>query len=83
MNDLVAQTALRIAALRGRFITHERYSPLQGRFRLLIEKRLADITVGRTSEAHGIALSGASGTGKSAATAQLLSQTRAYLAGSS
>lgn len=83
MNDHVAQTALRIADLRGRFITHERYAPLQDRFRLLIEKRLADITAGRTSEAHGIALSGASGTGKSAATAHLLSKMQAYLAGSS
>ena len=83
MNDLVAKTALRITALRGRFITHERYAPLHDRFRLLIEKRLADIGAGRTCEAHGIALSGASGTGKSAATAQLLSQIRAYLAGSS
>lgn len=83
MSDLIIQTAQEIADLRERFIRHERYEPLRARFQLLIEKRLADIAAGRTTDAHGIALSGASGTGKSCAMAQLLNTARDYLSASS
>lgn len=83
MSDLIHTTAQRIANLRGHFIRHERFEPLQARFRLLVEKRLADIAAGRSADAHGIALSGASGTGKSCAVAQLLATAHAELARSS
>ena len=79
MSDLIIKTAQRIADLRGHFIRHERFDPLQARLQLLIEKRFADIAAGRTADAHGIALSGASGTGKSCAMAQLLSSARQRL----
>ncbi|MBJ2153963.1 TniB family NTP-binding protein [Paracoccus sp. IB05] len=83
MNDIIRSTALKIATLRGHYVRHERFDPLQARFRLLIEKRLADIAGGRNAEAHGIALSGASGTGKSCAIAQLIARSRQDLAQSS
>lgn len=65
MSDLTRTTAKKIADLRARFILDERFEPLQARFRILLEKRLADIAAGRSADAHGIALAGASGTGKS------------------
>lgn len=80
MSDLTRTTAKKIADLRARFILHERFEPLQARFRILLEKRLADIAAGRSADAHGIALSGASGTGKSCAMAQLISRARIELA---
>ncbi|SEC39466.1 TniB family NTP-binding protein [Rhodobacter sp. 24-YEA-8] len=83
MNDIIRSTAWQIAKLRGHYIQHERYDPLKVRFKLLIEKRLADIASGRKTEVHGIALSGASGTGKSSAVAQLIASSREDLAQSS
>lgn len=83
MSDLTQATAQKVADLRARFILHERFEPLQARFRLLLEKRLADIAAGRSADAHGIALSGASGTGKSCAVAQLIARAKAELARSS
>lgn len=83
MSDLTQATAQTVADLRARFILHERFEPLQARFRLLLEKRLADIAAGRSADAHGIALSGASGTGKSCAVAQLIARAKAELAHSS
>lgn len=80
MSDLTRITAKKIADLRARFILHERFEPLQARFRILLEKRLADIAAGRSADAHGIALSEASGTGKSCAMAQLISRARTELA---
>ncbi len=79
MSDLIHTTTQRIADLRGHFIRHERFEPLQARFRPLVEKRFADIAAGRSTDAHGIALSGASGTGKSCAVAQLLATARSAM----
>jgi len=56
MSDLVT-TAERIARLQGHFFRHERFSPLEQRMTLLIEKRLADIRAGRVREAHGLLVS--------------------------
>lgn len=58
--------------LRDHFIHHERFEPLEARFAMLLAKRLSDLDAGRSSEAHGLALSGPSGTGKSAAMNHLL-----------
>jgi hypothetical protein len=71
MNDL-STTAERIAKLQGHFFRHERFAPLEQRLTFLMEKRIADIRSGRVREAHGIALLGASGTGKSWAIEQLI-----------
>lgn len=78
-NDIIHRTAEKIAALRDHFVQHERFDPLEARFAMLIAKRLSDLTPGRFSEAHGLALSGASGTGKSAAMAFLLDRARQRL----
>lgn len=83
MSDLPSTTASKVADLRARFILHERFEPLQARFRMLLEKRLADIDAGRSVDAHGIALSGASGTGKSCAMVQLIARARVELERSS
>lgn len=83
MSDIPSTIASKIADLRARFILHERFEPLQARVRMLLEKRLADIAAGRSADAHGIALSGASGTGKSCAMAQLIARARVELAHSS
>lgn len=69
-----AKIAERIAELQGYFFRHERFLPLEQRLTLLIEKRLVDIRSARAREAHGIALLGASGTGKSCAIAQLITK---------
>lgn len=75
-NDIISETAEKIAALRVHFIHHERFEPLEARFAMLIAKRLSDLEADRSSEAHGLALSGASGTGKSAAMHHLLACAR-------
>ncbi|MCF6433859.1 ATP-binding protein, partial [Leisingera sp. MMG026] len=71
-NERLIETANRMSALEKHFVRHERFTPLEARFSFHIQKRLADITAKQTGEAHGIALSGASGTGKSAAVAHLI-----------
>lgn len=80
-SDRIKETAQRIARLRGHFVHHDRFGPLEDSFSLLIEKRLADCQAGRTSEARGLALSGPSGTGKTSATVQLMSRSRKWLDG--
>ena len=80
-NKRIKQTAQHIAALRDHFVQHERFDPLENRFTLLAEKRMADIATGRAREAHGLALSGASGAGKSAAIMHLLQRARQRLDG--
>lgn len=71
-NKIILETAEKVAALRGHFIFHERFEPLEARFAMLIAKRMSDLDAGRSTEAHGLCLSGASGTGKSAAMNHLL-----------
>lgn len=83
MSNLRQHTAHTVSELRARFVRHERFDPLQSRFRMLLEKRLADISAGRSADAHGIALSGASGTGKSCAMVQLIAAAQNELAASS
>ncbi|MDF2143281.1 TniB family NTP-binding protein [Paenirhodobacter sp. CAU 1674] len=78
-NDRMQDTARCVTELRDLFIRHERFAPLEHRFTLLSAKRLADIETGRTSEARGIALSGASGAGKSAAIEHLITRARKRL----
>lgn len=39
-SDRIKDTARRIALLRGHFIHHDRFEPLEARLSLLIEKRL-------------------------------------------
>ncbi|UWR99685.1 TniB family NTP-binding protein [Phaeobacter inhibens] len=68
----ITQAAQRIAVLKGRFIHHERYTPLAASFEMLVEMRLADLSAGMVNEAHGLALAGPSGAGKSAAIEFLL-----------
>ena len=78
-NDIIRQTAEKISALRDHFVQHERFDPLEARFAMLIAKRLSDLETGRFTEAHGLALSGASGTGKSVAMNHLLDKARQRL----
>lgn len=78
-SERIKDTARRIALLRGHFIHHDRFEPLEARFSLLIEKRLADCEAGRISEAHGLALSGPSGAGKTSAMVQLIVRSRKWL----
>lgn len=72
MSNATSNTAQTISSLRAKFIINERYDALQKRFSLLVEKRRADIESGRRCDARGIALSGASGTGKSCAVSHLI-----------
>lgn len=78
-SDRIKYTARKIALLRGHFIHHDRFEPLEARFSLLIEKRLADCEARQTSEAHGLALSGPSGAGKTSAMVQLMVRSRKWL----
>lgn len=79
-NDLITQAAQRVAELKAYFVDHERFVPLAEGFSILAEKRLVDIQTDRISEAQGLALSGHSGAGKSAAITHLLAQERQRLA---
>lgn len=74
MTTEIANTTSRIAALQDYFVSHDRFVPLEERLSLLMERRLADLSADRVTEARGIALSGASGTGKSRAMTQLISR---------
>ncbi|MFS4581103.1 ATP-binding protein [Phaeobacter sp. C3_T13_0] len=78
-NDRIKHTAKRVAALRNHFINHERFEPLEAQLTLLLEKRLADIEIGQTNEAHGMALSGPSGAGKTTAMSFLAQRTQERL----
>lgn len=78
-NERIADAARKISVLADHFVQHERFEPLAARFAMLAEKRLADLRVSRAREAHGMALSGASGAGKSAAVTQLLRRARESL----
>lgn len=78
-NKNIPQIAQKVAHLRDHFVHHERFEPLEARFAMLLAKRLSDIDAGRSSEAHGLALSGASGTGKSAAMNHLLGKVQSQL----
>lgn len=75
----IPEIAQKVAQLRDHFVHHERFEPLEARFAMLLAKRLSDINAGRSSEAHGLALSGASGTGKSAAMVHLLGKVPRHL----
>ncbi|WP_282093566.1 ATP-binding protein [Epibacterium ulvae] len=78
-NDRIKHTAKRVSTLRNHFINHERFEPLEAQFTLLLEKRLADIDAGKTKEAHGMALSGPSGAGKTTAMSFLAQRTQERL----
>ncbi|SCZ72801.1 AAA domain-containing protein [Epibacterium ulvae] len=78
-NDRIKHTAKRVSTLRNHFINHERFEPLEAQFTLLLEKRLADIEAGQINEAHGMALSGPSGAGKTTAMTFLAQQTQERL----
>lgn len=71
-NDNIRKAAEKVVALRDHFVHHERFLPLEASFAMLFAKRLSDLDADRTSEAHGLALSGPSGTGKSAAMVHLI-----------
>lgn len=63
-----------IAVLRSHFIVHERFTKLEQQFQLLFYKRRADLKLGKISEARGIAVIGASGTGKTTAVDRLIAK---------
>lgn len=72
----VFETAAKMTELKKLFVQHERFDPLYDQFQLLMQKRLADIKACEVNEAHGIALSGGSGAGKSRAIDKLVSRAR-------
>ena len=74
------QIAEDLAELENHFVHHERFAPLEQRFRFLIQKRLADIGSGRNREARGLTLTGEAGAGKSTAVEHLLAKTRSWIA---
>ena len=60
-----------LASLRSRFFTHRNYHELQSAFTRLIKRRRADLELGGQKEAHGIAVIGDSGSGKTTAVRRL------------
>ncbi|MBY5971424.1 ATP-binding protein [Ferrimonas balearica] len=69
-----------LSELENHFVHHERFAPLEQRFRFLIQKRLADIGSGRSREARGLTLTGESGAGKTTAIKHLLTKTESWIA---
>ncbi|WP_175392872.1 ATP-binding protein [Leisingera sp. JC1] len=63
---------IRLARLRARFITHQPYRNLQEQFDRLLRRRRAVLSLGTYTEAKGIALVGASGSGKTTAVNRLI-----------
>lgn len=61
-----------ISELRAQFVVHEGYERLRHEFDILLHRRRADLAAGRSAEARGIVLVGASGSGKSTAIQRLL-----------
>ncbi|GHF01417.1 hypothetical protein GCM10016455_22950 [Aliiroseovarius zhejiangensis] len=64
----------KIMALQRRFVTHARYRELEAKFDALLYHRRAGIELGQHHEAHGIAVIGRSGSGKSTAIRRLFSR---------
>ncbi|MCX8281517.1 TniB family NTP-binding protein [Phyllobacterium sp. 0TCS1.6C] len=75
MSDLSSLVAQRIVILKQVFAAHPAYERLQAEFQLLLDRRRAEISAGVVMEARGIAVIGASGSGKTSAVARLFSHT--------
>ncbi|ETX11999.1 hypothetical protein OCH239_18690 [Roseivivax halodurans JCM 10272] len=73
------QIATAVAELDNHFVHHERFAPLEQRFRFLIQKRFADLAAGRNREAHGLTLTGEAGAGKTTAVRHLLARTQSWI----
>jgi GTPase SAR1 family protein len=69
---LLQSVGEQIADLQAHFLRHERFRQLDEVFRLLKHRRQADIRAGRSRELRGIAVIGASGSGKTTAVDRLL-----------
>ncbi len=68
------ETDLLLARMRSRFIAYPAYTDLQVKFDSLLSKRRTEIELGLRGEAQGIAVIGASGSGKSTIVERLLSR---------
>lgn len=75
MTDLNSSVAQKIVSLKGVFAQHHAFEHLQSEFRLLLDRRRAELAAGVVHEARGIAVICASGSGKTSAVARLLSHT--------
>lgn len=75
MTDLRFEVAQKIVGLRRVFAHHPAFLRLEEQFRLLLERRRAELAADISLEARGIAVIGASGSGKTSAVARLLSHT--------
>ncbi|THK34061.1 AAA family ATPase [Ensifer sp. MPMI2T] len=75
MTDRSTQIAERMLSLRRIFAHHEAFGQLEEQFQVLLNRRWAEIAAGVSMEARGIAVIGASGSGKTTAVARLLSHT--------
>ncbi|EKF42406.1 transposition protein [Nitratireductor indicus C115] len=75
MTDKQAEVAARVVVLRRIFAHHPAFLQLEEQFRLLLDRRRAELAAGLITEARGIAVVGASGSGKTTAIARLLSHT--------
>lgn len=73
MTNRPTNVSEQILALRRIFAHHSAYHQLEQQFQLLLDRRRTEIAAGVTMEARGIALIGASGSGKTTAVARLLS----------
>ena len=75
MTDIRIETSRKIIHLKRVFAHSSIYQDIQERFVRLFEQRKAQLLAGVSQEARGIALIGASGSGKTTTIARMLSQT--------
>ena len=78
-SDTYMRVAPQMSDLRAIFIENEGFAPFEALFKEQLAARLADIEMGRCSEATGISLIGASGAGKTSAINKLIQYTNGWL----
>lgn len=75
MTELRSEVSRKIVSLKQVFAKHPAYMQLCHEFQLLLDRRRAEIEAGKVYEARGIAVIGASGSGKTSAVARLITHT--------
>jgi hypothetical protein len=75
MTEIQSHVSQKIVSLKRVFAKHPAYLQLSEEFQLLLDRRRAEIEAGIVFEARGIAVIGASGSGKTSAVARLITHT--------
>ncbi|MHC5231268.1 TniB family NTP-binding protein [Brucella sp. LJL56] len=75
MTDRQTEIARRVLTLRQIFAHHDAYQQAQEQFQLLLDRRRAELAAGVVMETRGLAIIGASGSGKTTAVSRIFTHT--------